>query len=425
MDFQKILHLLQNRINPILSNMKSVKVFIAYSSKDLEFKKELKSHLKPLVRSKRIVVMDNHAINPGENWDDKIGQMLEQSDLVLLLLSADALASPHFFKETKMAIEQRRQGLTDVIPVKLRPCDLEDEPLLQELNLLEVLPEKDTPVVKWTHRDDAYLSIVRGLKKLLPVREAAIIAREQSEMERKTNNKGWEREKASALLDRLQDSMILVNRGDFIMGGDLRGEGKPKHKVNVTSFFIAKYPVTREQWRFVMPDDSSRPYGDMSKPAVYVSWEKAKKFIEKLNAITGRNYRLPTEAEWEYAARGREKRRKYYEFAGGTTLAKVGWFEKNSSDSTQPVGKREPNILGLHDMSGNVWEWCEDEWHDDFKNAPENSKAWENGDKDSRVVKGGSYKVSEARCRVGVREKMRIKTTSSDIGFRLAHDYPM
>ena len=161
------------------AEIQSVRIFIAYSSKDLEFQKELKNHLEPLVRNKRIVVMDNYAINPGDNWDEKIGQMLEQSDIVLLLLSADALASPHFFREAGIAIERRRQGRTDIIPVKLRPCDLEDEPLLHELDLLEVLPEKDVPVVKWPHRDEAYVSIVQGLKKVLRGREEAVIAREQ------------------------------------------------------------------------------------------------------------------------------------------------------------------------------------------------------------------------------------------------------
>jgi tetratricopeptide (TPR) repeat protein len=161
------------------TEIQAARIFIAYSSTDLEFQKELKNHLEPLVRNKRIVVMDNYAINPGDNWEKKIGQMLEQSDIVLLLLSADALASPHFFREAGIAIERRRQGRSDIIPVKLRPCDLDDEPLLQELDLLEVLPEKDVPVVKWQHRDDAYLSIVKGLKKVLRVREEASAAREE------------------------------------------------------------------------------------------------------------------------------------------------------------------------------------------------------------------------------------------------------
>ena len=206
------------------------------------------------------------------------------------------------------------------------------------------------------------------------------------------------------LQKKLPDTMVFVEGGTFQMGGNIGSYDKPIHKVSVKDFYIGKYPVTQAQWKKVMGDNKNRSYfkGD-DLPVEGVSWRNAQAFIAKLNEMTGLNYRLPTEAEWEYAARGGGKS-KNYEYSGSNDLAKVGWYVKNSGRKTQPVGSLAPNELGLYDMSGNVWEWCEDDWHDNYENAPDDGSAWVNEPRgSSRVLRGGSWSGNSEHCRVAIR----------------------
>jgi formylglycine-generating enzyme required for sulfatase activity len=128
--------------------------------------------------------------------------------------------------------------------------------------------------------------------------------------------------------------------------------------VQLTGFAIAKYEVTQALWKQVMGNNPSRFKGD-SLPVENVTWDDVQIFLQRLNAKTGKNYRLPTEAEWEYAARGGQQSRQTM-FAGGSELETVSWCSSNAENSTHNVGTRQPNELGICDMSGNVWEWCSD-----------------------------------------------------------------
>lgn len=217
--------------------------------------------------------------------------------------------------------------------------------------------------------------------------------------------------------------MIFVKGGTFTMGctkeqgGDCYDSEKPAHKVTVKDFSIGKYPVTQAQWKAVMGNNPSRFSDCEDCPVERVSWDDAQKYIKKLNQLTGEHFRLPTEAEWEFAARGGIKS-KGFKYAGSDKLDEVGWYDGNSGSKTYPVGKKAPNELGIYDMSGNVWEWCAD-WYDDYpSDAQTNPEGPIRGS--YRVSRGGSWGSSPRSCRVSNRDHDDPAYRYDGIGFRLA-----
>lgn len=219
--------------------------------------------------------------------------------------------------------------------------------------------------------------------------------------------------------------MVFVQGGTFQMGStseqkDCYDDEKPVHSVTLSDFYIGKYPVTQGQWQKVMGNNPSRFKGDERLPVESVSWDDVQVFLKKLNAQTGQEYRLPSEAEWEYAARGGQKSIGY-EYAGSNTLDEVGWFAANSDSKIHPVGQKKANELGLHDMSGNVWEWCEDDWHDNYGGAPKNGSAWVDDPRGgNRVRRGGSYFSQPRYCRASCRHRYDAACRNDFLGFRLA-----
>jgi formylglycine-generating enzyme required for sulfatase activity len=174
------------------------------------------------------------------------------------------------------------------------------------------------------------------------------------------------------------------------------------------NFYIGKYPVTQKQWRAVMGDNPSYFKGE-DNPVEQVSWYDCNLFISKLNRMYGRKFRLPKEKEWEFAARGGNMSRKYT-FSGGNSLDSVGWYKNNSRQKTHPVGQLKPNELGIYDMSGNVWEWCEDLYQPSEPN---------------RVFRGGSWLNEEYSCNVCIEYSRSCNTPDykkHNLGFRLVMD---
>ena len=218
--------------------------------------------------------------------------------------------------------------------------------------------------------------------------------------------------------------MVSIPGGSFMMGctheqRDCRDREYPGHEVQVNDFEIGQYEVTQELWAAVMGENPSK-FNDCAQcPVENVSWEDVRWFLKKLNVQTGVQYRLPTEAEWEYAARGGQQSRGY-RYAGSNNVDAVGWYGRR----THWVGQKEPNELGVYDMSGNVWEWVEDCWHESYRGAPSDGRAWESensGDCSKRVLRGGSW---GSTLRGTLRSAYRFRLTSGFrfnlIGFRVA-----
>jgi formylglycine-generating enzyme required for sulfatase activity len=231
--------------------------------------------------------------------------------------------------------------------------------------------------------------------------------------------------------------MIFVKGGNFYMGCDDKqysapefDNERPVHRVSVSSYYIGKYEVTLKQWREVMgrnPESyNGVEYGNKKCddcPVVKVNYEDIQTFITKLNELNpGKHYRLPTETEWEYAARG-GKYSENYKYSGSNKINDIGWYGKENS-TTHIVGQKKPNELSIFDMTGNVAEWCSD-WYDstyyDKTINALNPKGPEKGNK--KVLRGGSYFDDDVICRNVYRSRMDPKVRQWNIGFRLALDY--
>lgn len=216
--------------------------------------------------------------------------------------------------------------------------------------------------------------------------------------------------------------MITVPAGSFMMGSNKYDDEKPPHSVKVRSFKLGETEVTQAQWRAVMGSNPSGFSGCNSCPVEQVSWNDIHSYIKKLNEKTGERYRLPSEAEWEYACRSGGKEEEY---CGGNDVSKVAWYENNSGSKTHAVKGKQPNGLGLYDMSGNVWEWVQDCYHDSYAGAPTDGSAREDGacDYHYRVLRGGSWNDRPNL----LRSASRYRGTPSpprgtNVGFRLAQD---
>lgn len=227
--------------------------------------------------------------------------------------------------------------------------------------------------------------------------------------------------------------LVLISGGVFQMGSSETEEGRwddegPVHEVRISPFYLGRYPVTNAEYgRYLSANPKAREpdyWGDRRfnqsrQPVVGVSWEEARQYA---NWAEGR---LPSEAEWEYACRAGTTTRFY---SGDTEkdLARVAWYGVNSGDNRDnlhPVGEKEPNAFGLYDMHGNVWEWVEDDFHDSYKGAPSDGRAWVNKPRSGRrVLRGGSWNFNEDNCRSAYRNRYYPDYRNYIIGFRVLLD---
>ena len=222
--------------------------------------------------------------------------------------------------------------------------------------------------------------------------------------------------------DGISIDMVKVEAGTFMMGAtsemkDPYDMEKPVHQVTLTNdYYMGKYEVTQALWEAVMGRNPSEYKGD-NLPVEQVSWNDCQEFISKLNSLTGRKFRLPTEAEWEYAARGGKKSRSY-QYSGSSNISDVAWYDGNSGSKTHPVGTKQANELGIYDMTGNVWEWCLD-WYGSYSSSSQtNPTGAVSGS--SRVSRGGSWGLIARFCRLSIRNYITPDCRGDNLGLRLA-----
>lgn len=217
---------------------------------------------------------------------------------------------------------------------------------------------------------------------------------------------------------------VLIPAGKYIRGSPYEEENgllneQPALEVEIkNSFYIGRYPVTQGQWIAIMNRYTS-PLKKDDLPVNSVSWNEAQEFIKKFNEIERTDkYCLPSEAEWEYACRT-GKTTEYYFGNNESKLRDYAWYEKNAGNRTHPVGQKKPNGWGLYDMYGNIWEWVQDTWHDNYKGAPLDNSAWEDEKSSTHVIRGGSWISYAKHCRSATRHKLHSEVQNSDVGFRL------
>ncbi|MBP3828727.1 MAG: SUMF1/EgtB/PvdO family nonheme iron enzyme [Bacteroidaceae bacterium] len=213
-------------------------------------------------------------------------------------------------------------------------------------------------------------------------------------------------------------TMIKVEGGMFQMGGDGESEGKPIHQVTLTNdYYIGETEVTQELWTAVMGSNPSNFTSSNKLPVEMVSWDDCQTFITKLNMLTGKTFRLPTEAEWEFAARGGNASQGYT-YSGSNNLDEVAWNSGNSSSKTHEVATKAPNELGLYDMSGNVREWCQD-WYGSYSSDEQTNPTGPTSGS-YRVIRGGSWSSRDVNCRVANRSGGTPSDRDRSFGLRLA-----
>ena len=437
-----------------------IRLFYSYSHRDEELRKKLEDHLAALRWSGMIAEWHDRNIDVGEEWAKEIDRNLSSADIILLLVSASFIASAYCWSvEMKKALERHDKGEAKVIPVILRPCSWHITPFAK----LQAAPTDARPVTSWSDQDIALYDVAVKIERAVTdfqkqrrrtAEQAQQLAEEVQEQADADARRVAEQEQREWLGQPLSQAtgaarfadfavfrdvkepwcpkMVALPVGEFLMGSPEDEEGRfndegPQHRVTIgRRFAIGRYPVTFDEYDYFCeaterkkPEDKG--WGRSRQPVVVVSWRDAVAYCAWLASKTGQPYRLPSEAEWEYACRAGTTTR--YAFGDAITPKDANYSESNLG-KTAEVGSYSPNAWGLYDMHGNVWEWVEDIYHDSYKGAPTDGTAWidsegENSSR-NRVIRGGSWYISPRDLRSANRNWIVPGNRYNILGFRVA-----
>ena len=286
-------------------------------------------------------------------------------------------------------------------------------------------PDVFTNILVGNHKLEMKKDGYQDFSENITIQENTTFRLEDKELKKGLGDKEQKKglgDRATFTVNGVSFEMIKVEAGTFTMGATPEmqapdSDEKPTHQVTLTNnYYMGKTEVTQSLWKAVMGSSPSYFKGD-SKPVESVSWNDCQTFISKLNMATGKDFRLPTEAEWEFAARGGNKSR-HYQYSGSNVLENVAWYDDNSGRTTHAVATKQPNELGLYDMSGNVWEWCQDRYGNYSFESQTNPTGAYSGS--SRVIRGGSWGSSAWYCRSSNRFNFDPDYWNYYLGFRLA-----
>jgi formylglycine-generating enzyme required for sulfatase activity len=399
---------------------KPLTLFYSYSHKDEALREKLEEHLAVLGRRGLITAWHDREIRVGGDWKGQIDQNLDSADIILLLVSPSFLASDYCWdKEMNRALERHEEGEARVIPIILRPCLWLEGPLAK----LQAEPKDARPVTQWQNTDEAFLDVATALRRVIselqqerasiktPIIKqratAAAVTASSKITVRKPAHK--RRNDPGAAPQKLPDlavfrdvdapwcpELVIVPAGEFMMGSP-----DPNYTVAHLQrpvvigyrFAVGRYPVTFEEYDYFCeaagkwkPDD--RGWGRGRRPVMKVNWKDAKAYCEWLSQVTGKQYRLPSESEWEYACRAGTTTKFAFGDSISTSQARYGL----TAWSTVEVGSYQPNLWGIFDMHGNVEEWVEDVWKTKLEAPEDGSPQLQGETQEDRVTRGGGFR---------------------------------
>ncbi|MEM8722154.1 MAG: SUMF1/EgtB/PvdO family nonheme iron enzyme [Cyanobacteria bacterium P01_G01_bin.39] len=400
-------------------NKSEIQIFLAHAHEDQEAVLKLYDRLK---KAGYKPWLDKKDLIPGQNWRSVIPQVIADSQLFIACLSQRSIAKRGYVQqEFRIALNQMASFPPDyiyLIPIRLDECEIPN--LRQEeygINLRDIhwLDYWEADGFANLERAIAfqYGSFTQNPQDLSAFQYGSFAQDPQDQHQNFTQDLG----------NGINLEMIAIPGGSFMMGspeGEGHNDEKPRHKVTVPSFYMGKYPITQAQYQQVIGNNPSDFQGD-NRPVEQVSWNDAVEFCQSLSRQTGTEFRLPTEAEWEYACRAGTTTSYHFGEIINDQLANYG---VNIAETT-PVGQFSPNAFGLHDMHGNVWEWCQDDWHDNYEGAPTDGQAWLAGKGIKKVTRGGSWISNPFYCRSAIRGDDSPDFRDFGIGFRVVCVSPL
>lgn len=403
-------------------------VFISYSRADSEVANAV---CKAFDANGISYWIDKEGVISGESFAKRIVPAIKNSKITVFLSSQNSNMSVFTVKEIVIAFNNGKH----IIPFRIENIGFSDqlEFFLCDLSWINAFENLQSNIQQ----------LVASIKKLLGINEPTLNKKGEKDISQFSNKDGsTSRHNAFAnfieTVNGVPFEMVAVEGGTFTMGSPLnelgRDSNEKQHKVKLSNFYIGKTVVTQALWKAVIGHNPSNFIGD-NLPVEQVSFNYCQEFIKNINKLTGKMYKMPTESQWEFAARGGNNSKGNI-YAGSNNLDKVGWFYENSGDKqvsnaswftkirnpnnnrTHPVGQKYPNELGLLDMSGNVEEWCQD-WYDEYNDTLKlNPTGRDFGS--YRVTRGGFWRSSAQDCRVACRSRSNPNEGSFVIGFRLA-----